>query len=83
MKGSNFVEGNWSNYWELCLKDRFLDIRYYPNGSPYTNQPIQMWIGDGEVAPTFRGFRTIEDWKEFVKVVMAADRELNKLLNDG
>ncbi len=59
-----------------------LTIRYYPDGN-WNGFPICMWIGDCEIAPTYRAFGTISEWKSFVKGVIIADRELDELLKDG
>lgn len=73
-----FIEGRWSDYYRYS-EENVVDVHYYPKGN-HVNQAINIWIGDTQIAPTFRGFRTVDEWKRFVKAIVTADRELDEVL---
>lgn len=85
---TEFVEGNFSDYYQLAKEIESIDIRYYPPESRaircyhhIKSYPIAMWIGSSEINPTQRDF-TLEQWKSFVSYVKKADEELDKILGE-
>ena len=82
---TEFIEGDFSDYYQLAKEIEWVDIRYYPPESrairtypQCESHPVEMWIGSSEIRPTYRNF-TLEQWKSFVSHVKKADEELNKI----
>ena len=80
---TEYIEGNFSDYYQLAKEIEWVDIRYYPPESrairtypQCESHPIEMWIGS--LRPTYRNF-TLEQWKSFVSHVKKADEELDKI----
>ena len=83
---TEYIEGDFSDYYQLAKEIEWVDIRYYPPESranrtypQHESHPVAMWIGSSEIRPTHRNF-TLEQWKSFVSHVKKADEELDKIL---
>ena len=85
---TEYIEGKFSDYYQLAKEIEWIDIRYYPPKSrailtypQCESHPVEMWIGSSEIRPTYRNF-TLEQWKSFVSHVKKADEELDKILGE-
>ena len=85
---TEYIEGDFSDYYQLAKEIEWIDIRYYPPESrtiyrhcQYESHPIAMWIGSSEISTTYRNF-TLEQWKSFVCHVKKADEELDKIIEE-
>lgn len=65
-------------YYYLKYEKEKIEVRYYLTEP---NPPIAMWIGADR--PTYRGFNSIKEFKEFVKSLNDAIKELDELIKVG
>lgn len=85
---TEYIEGNFSDYYQLEKEIEGADIRYYPPESrairtypECKSYPIEMWFGSSELHPAYMNF-TLEQWKSFVRHVKKADEELDKIIEE-
>lgn len=84
---TEYIEGDFSDYYQLAKEIEGADIRYYPPESRANrtypeceSHPVEMWIGSS-ICPIYGHF-TLEQWKSFVSHVKKADEELDKIIEE-